>query len=64
MAVKPKAHVPLLKIRAGWQQRPEKPLSTATADLLAKDGLDIYKMHKYRIAENIPSTRQRRSFAK
>jgi RNA polymerase sigma-54 factor len=35
------------------------------ADLLAKEGLDISRrtVTKYRIAENIPSTRQRREFA-
>lgn len=43
-----------------------KPLSDqAIADLLAKEGLDISRrtVTKYRIAENIPSTRQRRRFA-
>ena len=43
-----------------------KPLSDqAIADALAKDGLDISRrtVTKYRIAENIPSTRQRRKFS-
>jgi RNA polymerase sigma-54 factor len=44
----------------------KKPLSDqAIADLLAKDGLDISRrtVTKYRIADGIPSTRQRRQFA-
>ena len=57
-----------LKIKAMVEKEdPKKPLSDqAIADLLAKDGLDISRrtVTKYRIAENIPSTRQRRSFAK
>ena len=57
-----------LKIKAMVDKEdPKKPLSDqAIADLLAKDGLDISRrtVTKYRIAENIPSTRQRRSFAK
>ncbi len=48
------------------EEDPKKPLSDqAIANLLAKDGLDISRrtVTKYRIAENIPSTRQRRSFS-
>ena len=43
----------------------KNPLSDQEiADLLAKDGLDISRrtVTKYRIADNIPSTRQRRVF--
>ncbi|TVR44365.1 MAG: RNA polymerase sigma-54 factor [Planctomycetota bacterium] len=56
-----------LKIKALVEKEdPKHPLSDqAIADLLAKEGLDISRrtVTKYRIAENIPSTRQRRSFA-
>lgn len=49
------------------KENPRKPLSDqAIADTLAKDeGLDISRrtVTKYRIAMNIPSTRQRRRFA-
>ncbi|TVR13689.1 MAG: RNA polymerase sigma-54 factor [Planctomycetota bacterium] len=48
------------------KEDPKRPLSDqAIADILAKEGLDISRrtVTKYRIAENIPSTRQRRSFA-
>ncbi len=44
----------------------KKPLSDqAIADILAKDGLDISRrtVTKYRIADGIPSTRQRRVYA-
>jgi RNA polymerase sigma-54 factor len=45
---------------------PRRPLSDqAIADRLTREGLDISRrtVTKYRIAENLPSTRQRRSFA-
>ena len=43
----------------------KNPLSDQEiADILAKDGLDISRrtVTKYRIADGIPSTRQRRTF--
>ena len=43
----------------------KNPLSDQEiADVLAKDGLDISRrtVTKYRIADGIPSTRQRRTF--
>ena len=56
-----------LKIKAMVdKENPRKPLSDqAIADALAKDGLDISRrtVTKYRLAMDIPSTRQRRRFA-
>ncbi len=56
-----------LKIKAMIEkEEPRRPLSDqAIADALAKEGLDISRrtVTKYRIAEGIPSTRQRRRFA-
>lgn len=56
-----------LKIKALIEkEHPRKPLSDqAIANLLAKEGLDISRrtVTKYRIAMNIPSTRQRRRFS-
>ena len=51
--------------KAGTAELPDEFFAAAPrADILTKEGLDISRrtVTKYRIADGIPSTRQRRSF--